>query len=119
MVREVPSWHGLHCAICGRGCLKRTWQRLQVRINECESSDMTARARGKRWLHMLLRLRMPVCRPYGRVRSLYEIDHIVPVCEGGTSDDRNLRVLCVPCHKAETRKLAARRAARARTEGRS
>lgn len=43
---------------------------------------------------------------------LWDIDHIVPVIEGGGScDPSNLRVLCLPCHKAETAKLAARRAA--------
>ena len=48
----------------------------------------------------------------------WEIDHIVPVCEGGgvrpdmTVDDvlANLRTLCTGCHRAETRALAARRA---------
>lgn len=28
-----------------------------------------------------------------------EIDHIEPVAEGGTNDPRNLRVLCVGCHR--------------------
>lgn len=115
--RERPGWHGLYCALCGRGCLKRTWQRLQIRLDERESRSAVARASGERWLRMLRRLRIQVCPPYGRVRSLYEIDHVVPVCEGGTSERENLRVLCVPCHKAETRKLMARRAARARIEG--
>lgn len=40
----------------------------------------------------------------------FEVDHIVAVVEGGTGDRSNLRVLCVPCHKAETKALAARRA---------
>ena len=51
-------------------------------------------------------------------RSLWDADHVVPVVEGGgvrpgmTPDEvlANLRTLCVPCHKAETRALAARRA---------
>jgi 5-methylcytosine-specific restriction enzyme A len=47
---------------------------------------------------------------------LWEADHIVPVVEGGgASRDvdplANLRTLCRHCHKAETRALAARRAA--------
>lgn len=49
-------------------------------------------------------------------RSLWEADHIVPRVEGGSELGLdNLRILCVPCHKAETRKLAQRRA-RARRE---
>ncbi len=49
----------------------------------------------------------------------WEADHIVPVVEGGgyrhgmTQEDvlANLRTLCIPCHGAETRALASRRAA--------
>ena len=37
--------------------------------------------------------------------------HIVPVCEGGTADDANLRLLCRPCHVNVTRDLMRRRAA--------
>jgi len=38
----------------------------------------------------------------------YELDHIVPLAEGGRHNMENLRVLCVPCHAGETAKLAAR-----------
>lgn len=43
----------------------------------------------------------------------WQCDHIVPLVEANRSDLSlwglsNLRVLCVPCHKGETRKLAAR-----------
>jgi len=41
---------------------------------------------------------------------LGEIDHIVPVCEGGSNMPENLRLLCAPCHKSETASLAKRRA---------
>lgn len=41
----------------------------------------------------------------------WEADHIVPVIEGGGECDiSNLRTLCLPCHRAETAKLARRRA---------
>jgi 5-methylcytosine-specific restriction enzyme A len=44
-------------------------------------------------------------------RTLWEADHIVPVVEGGDFfDPGNLRTLCIACHKAETAKLARRRA---------
>ena len=32
------------------------------------------------------------------------LDHIVPLSQGGTDDDANLQVLCVPCHEDKTRK---------------
>lgn len=36
----------------------------------------------------------------------HEVDHIVPVCLGGTGDDENLRALCKRCHSKETARLA-------------
>lgn len=43
--------------------------------------------------------------------SLWEADHIVPVVEGGGGTGlENLRTLCLRCHRAETAKLARRRA---------
>lgn len=45
--------------------------------------------------------------------DLYEIDHIVPVVEGGgLCELSNYRLLCLPCHKEESRKLKARRSKR-------
>lgn len=43
-------------------------------------------------------------------RSLWEADHILEVVRGGTSDLANLQTLCVPCHKAKTKRLAQERA---------
>lgn len=45
-------------------------------------------------------------------KSEWQADHIIPVCEGGGQCGlENYRTLCTPCHKQETRELAARRAA--------
>jgi 5-methylcytosine-specific restriction protein A len=42
----------------------------------------------------------------------WEVDHIIPLIEGGKlCDPANLRTLCRPCHKEETKALAARLAA--------
>lgn len=38
----------------------------------------------------------------------YEVDHIIPVVEGGDNEPENLRVLCIFCHKEETAKLKRR-----------
>ena len=46
---------------------------------------------------------------------LAELDHIVPLAEGGEHEWSNLRLLCVPCHRSETASLAARLAARRRS----
>lgn len=64
-----------------------------------------------RWARILLR--------FNAYNSLWEMDHITPVVEGGgvavgmTKEAilANLRTLCTPCHKDETKILAGRRAA--------
>lgn len=41
----------------------------------------------------------------------WEMDHIVPVVEGGHNCGlENYRTLCIPCHKRVSAELAARRA---------
>lgn len=47
----------------------------------------------------------------------HEVDHILACIDGGTDDPLNLRLLCVPCHKLETRTLSRRRAAERRSLG--
>jgi 5-methylcytosine-specific restriction protein A len=48
---------------------------------------------------------------YVRIGSLWDMDHITPVVEGGGECGLdNLRTLCVWCHKRETAALARRRA---------
>lgn len=48
-------------------------------------------------------------------QSLWEMDHTVPVVEGGGGCGlSNLRTLCRPCHLKATRALRARRSRRAR-----
>ena len=45
------------------------------------------------------------------VPHLWEADHVTPVVEGGGECGlENYRTLCVPCHREETKALAARRA---------
>lgn len=41
-----------------------------------------------------------------------EVDHILPLCEGGWTGPDNLRLLCQRCHKRVTAELSARRAAK-------
>jgi 5-methylcytosine-specific restriction endonuclease McrA len=46
---------------------------------------------------------------YDLTRSVYEVDHIIPKCEGGAEmKEDNLRLLCQLCHKKETAKLRKR-----------
>ncbi len=49
-----------------------------------------------------------------RRRALWELDHIVPLIDGGSHDPSNLQTLCAPCHREKTalenRQRASRRA---------
>ena len=40
-----------------------------------------------------------------RLRSLWDLDHIVAVVDGGNDELSNLRTLCTPCHKGATAEL--------------
>jgi len=46
---------------------------------------------------------------FDRHLSLAEIDHILPVDEGGRDELDNLQTLCRPCHKAKTKEQSHRR----------
>ena len=55
------------------------------------------------------------CRAQGRVEAATEVDHIVPLWEGGGDALSNLAATCGPCHALKTadearRRLAGRRA---------
>ncbi len=52
------------------------------------------------------------------VGTLWEADHILPRVLGGGNELSNLRTLCRPCHKRETARLAAERAAARRAANR-
>ena len=53
-------------------------------------------------------------RGYKPGKSFWELDHIVPLIDGGTHDDDNLQTLCTPCHTAKTAEEARTRAERNR-----
>ena len=42
-------------------------------------------------------------------KSLWELDHIVPLVDGGSHDLGNLQTLCTPCHKRKTAREAGER----------
>jgi 5-methylcytosine-specific restriction endonuclease McrA len=48
-------------------------------------------------------------------RSLWELDHIVPLIEGGSHDLVNLQTLCFPCHRSKSAEESRERAARRRS----
>ena len=84
------------CELCGRDCSKISGA-LRRMPYECRRSYLK-----------LLGLK-------GWRSTLWEVDHTIPVVEGGGSCGlENLRTLCFRCHKGETRKLRVRLARKRR-----
>lgn len=49
--------------------------------------------------------RDPLCKPcerQGTVRASREVDHRIPLVDGGSDSDENLQGICPECHKAKT-----------------
>lgn len=105
------------CAHCGRDCVA-----LEAKVVAWLRAGAAAGANAVDH-YMRRRRRAAIAYRFGvlvtgggfefaSIRSLWQADHIVPVVEGGGGCGLdNLRTLCVPCHKRETRELARRRAA--------
>lgn len=69
---------------------------------------------GATWMRTrarILRRDMHCCQPCARrgatVQAL-EVDHIVPIAQGGTDDHANLQAICKPCHAVKTAGEASR-----------
>jgi 5-methylcytosine-specific restriction enzyme A len=67
------------------------------------------RTRGDKWMKKRRRIlrRDPVCRVCKREPSV-EVDHIVPLSEGGTDKDSNLAGVCANCHRVKTQEESRR-----------
>lgn len=85
------------CVICKLDC-----KALKTKLRALRQENQ------ENWQAEIVRLAIPKSRAY---KSLWDADHIVPVCEGGgESGLENFRTLCIWCHKAETKALRQRRA---------
>ncbi len=71
------------------------------------SMTTTQRIRGPKLQKLRKRLMMEnplcvVCFKQGKVQAATELDHIVPVSQGGSNEDSNLQFLCSECHRVKT-----------------
>jgi 5-methylcytosine-specific restriction enzyme A len=112
--------HGI-CAICGRDCIAIE-ERLTAIRSEAYRYGSDSKVKLEAWTRARRIHGWRVLLGLGTEGSLWQADHIKPVVEGGGPEAHqtreeilaNLRTVCIPCHKAETRALAARRAAERR-----
>ena len=85
--------------------------------------DPTPRTRGRRWMQAksLWLMQHPLCqhcKQAGKVTMATEVDHVMPLCKGGTDDPQNLSSLCAECHRTKTNQdLGYRPARRVGTDG--
>jgi 5-methylcytosine-specific restriction protein A len=73
----------------------------------------TPRIRGRKWMALrdqALVSGLFTCVDCGRVSTDNEIDHDVPLEQGGSNEASNFRVRCKECHKAKTAREATARA---------
>lgn len=69
--------------------------------------DDRKRTRGRAWMktRAYVLAQQPLCAECdrnGRTTAAEEVDHILPLSQGGTDEIGNLQGLCKPCHKAKT-----------------
>ena len=74
----------------GQGRGGRPWRRLRAQILERDG-------------HLC---QCDGCKAQGRLLIAHEVDHIVPLSQGGTDDPGNLRAINRECHKAKTAREA-------------
>lgn len=36
------------------------------------------------------------------IHKATQVDHVIPVCEGGAADEANMQAACVPCHRRKS-----------------
>jgi 5-methylcytosine-specific restriction protein A len=45
-----------------------------------------------------------LCQKKGKRSASVEVDHIIPLHQGGADDQSNMQALCLDCHKAKTKR---------------
>lgn len=79
------------------------WARIQLK-----KGNTTKRGYGAAWRRVrgvVLQRDKHLCAPcsnVGRVTEATEVDHRMPIVEGGTNELENLQAVCRECHKQKT-----------------
>ena len=109
------------CQLCGlecRGLIRQLWKYVNEEMPRLKR-DNAIYADYKNYRHAKQALEveffekrgLPWVNTHNR-STFYDIDHILPVVEGGgQAGEENLRCLCLLCHRKETKELHQRRKA--------
>ena len=87
--------------------------RIQV-IQQSRNPEAEQRTRGRKWMNTRERwfIDHPTCAMCGRIGHAVDLDHIIPLIDGGKDDESNYQTLCrVPCHADKTAREARARGA--------
>lgn len=89
------------------------------RLQRIENTAATPRQSGRKWMETRKRIAASHgfrCRACNRVWTPHrdQIDHDVPLEQGGSGDDSNLQPLCNECHASKSKAEATQRASRIR-----
>ena len=66
----------------------------------------TPRLRGDTWMKIRRRVLLDgefTCVDCGLVSMSNQIDHDIPLEQGGSNDDSNLKIRCIACHEVKTK----------------
>lgn len=94
-----------YCPDCERKRTAKRWQVFQRKRKE--SGGDVYHSKGWHVLRQTALLRdmwlCQECKRHGVYTTATEVDHIVPVSQGGSDDLSNLQSLCHACHLSKTR----------------
>lgn len=99
--------------------LKPRLQELEPRIKSAKANVLRHTSRGA-WDALRARIlrrdnglcRCAECRRTGAIKLAHQVDHIIPVIEGGGDNEENLQAINRDCHKAKSAAELARRPGR-------
>ena len=89
--------------------LKPRLATLDTRRTKTTTADLsgTPRMRGRSWMTKRARWMNDhplccMCESEGRTEVATDLDHVVPLCNGGADDESNYQSLCSAHHKAKS-----------------
>jgi len=84
----------------------------QAKLRQGGSADKRASSSVRTRMRLKLWTRNPHCANCGKLTNYpagFEMDHIVPLSQGGADTEQNCQILCIDCHRAKSKNEASNR----------